>query len=549
MLKPQNNESDVQMCSQELNFSSEERVRADSFSLEFATSQWQRLVSNAEGLFMTLVKQGIANDAREQIEQWLYLKQECTDCFTNDGSIIKEKTYSLDRIDEVTESDGKSSVKVSESETEYSDSGAEIDDAVDLSQVESKRHDFAEKLEFLLNKFSDKTEALVSNSIGPIKSLDVPVYHAAVQRSNFHLANSKRRKSILPSNPGDSEKFPPSVLDGTKKEFDLHASLTQSKKKLKKFLKQLRKEEEQNGSKTEESKRSKDKAKKSDKSSENDDLKSLKESKKQTIKPLQQIHQLSIKESKKEKSNRKSSANVLVGTNHCLSDKVLRDEITNLRITRDFLLEQRKKLDAKLNRDRTFSHCEERRFLELDEAIEAVDTTIEFKNGTICGRKSFEESDVDEGEQMLLDRLMKLSEPEMRFLLYKYFQKAIDLREFGKKMEQQIADLDHQIEAQAWKIQALSSALQQANAENERRLVMVHREHEEKLHLMFRHYTGTSSSADTKADEPRAVLPPTSSQNAIPQLSLRKLQGTSSPHTTKVTRQKKKLIIQQQTRK
>lgn len=257
MLKPQNNESDVQMCSQELNFSSEERARADSFSLEFATSQWQRLVTNAEGLFMTLVKQGVANDAREQIEQWLYLKQECTDCFTNDGSIIKEKTYSLDRIDEVTESDGKSSVKGSESETEYSDSGAEIDDAVDLSQVESKRQDFAEKLEVLLSKLSDKTDELVSECVGPIKYLDIPVCHPVVQKSNFHSTNIKRRKSILPSNPDDS-----SMLDSTKKEFDLHASLTQSKKKLKKFLKQLRKEEEQNGSKTEENKRSKEKPKK-----------------------------------------------------------------------------------------------------------------------------------------------------------------------------------------------------------------------------------------------------------------------------------------------
>ena len=114
-------------------------------------------------------------------------------------------------------------------------------------------------------------------------------------------------------------------------------------------------------------------------------------------------------------------------------------------------------------------------------------------------------------------------------------------------MEQQLADLDRQADANTWKIHALGSALQQAKTENERRLVTVHREHEEKLHLMFRQYTGTgtSSSADTKIDEPIA-LPSTS--YPIPHTNLRKLQGAALLQTTKVTRQKNKLIIQQQTK-
>ena len=45
-------------------------------------------------------------------------------------------------------------------------------------------------------------------------------------------------------------------------------------------------------------------------------------------------------------------------------------------------------------------------------------------------------------EEMLMERLMKLSETEMRTMLYKYFQKVIDLRESGRKMEQQITEQD-----------------------------------------------------------------------------------------------------------
>lgn len=32
-----------------------------------------------------------------------------------------------------------------------------------------------------------------------------------------------------------------------------------------------------------------------------------------------------------------------------------------------------------------FTNAEERKFLELDEAIEAIDTVIEYKNEIICG--------------------------------------------------------------------------------------------------------------------------------------------------------------------
>lgn len=95
---------------------------------------------------------------------------------------------------------------------------------------------------------------------------------------------------------------------------------------------------------------------------------------------------------------------------------------------------------------------------------------------------------------MLVDRLMNLSEQEMRTLLYKYFRKVIDLRESGRRFEQQLAEQDHQIETQTWKIRALSNAVQQAHIENERRLIMILREHDEKLHLMFRHYGGQVSA-------------------------------------------------------
>ncbi|XP_075227110.1 kinesin-like protein costa [Lycorma delicatula] len=269
--------------------------------------------------------------------------------------------------------------------------------------------------------------------------------------------------------------------------------------------------------------------------------------------------------------------------------EALRHEIRNLRKTRDCLVEQRRNLDAKFNKDKVLTTVEERKFLECDEAIEAIDATIEYKNELMCGRKGLvgevENGEREKGEEMLLARLMKLSPMEMRILLYKYFQKVIDLRESGRKMETQIAELDRQAETQAWKIQALSNALQQAHLESERRLIAAQKEHQEKLHLIFRHFadesSGHSSGADnvekccrqnkalkqrvleleamlykarnsqysrgasnSNAQETEQATPTT--QLNIPQHNLKQLQGGSSSHTTKVTRQKNKLIIQQQ---
>ena len=47
-----------------------------------------------------------------------------------------------------------------------------------------------------------------------------------------------------------------------------------------------------------------------------------------------------------------------------------------------------------------------------------------------------------QGEKLLLERLMKLSHEEMRILIFKYFQKVIDYRESGRKMEVQITELE-----------------------------------------------------------------------------------------------------------
>ncbi|KAL1129779.1 hypothetical protein AAG570_012723, partial [Ranatra chinensis] len=328
---------------------------------------------------------------------------------------------------------------------------------------------------------------------------------------------------------------------------ELENSLHNSKRKLHKLVKQLRKEEEHKLSLEQELLEDQKRMKELEEKYKLQSDKVCLAFTKNTIDFSNRMKRLNWLNKRIKEQVLKEKSTTLEHAENVESKEALRHEIRNLRKTRDCLVEQRRNLDAKLNKDKIFSTVDERKFLECDEAIEAIDATIEYKNELMCGHKGIESKDVHRGEEMLMERLMKLSELEMRSLLYKYFQKVIDLRESGRKMEQQIAEQDQQIEAQAWKIQALSNALQQANIESERRLVMVHREHQEKLHLMFRHYAGeTSGASSVEREGDKLHTQNKALRHRVLELNLKKLQGAATSHTTKVTRQKNKLIIQQQ---
>lgn len=180
--------------------------------------------------------------------------------------------------------------------------------------------------------------------------------------------------------------------------------------------------------------------------------------------------------------------------------EALRKEIVDLRNTKDCLLEQRRTLDEKYRKNKTLSTVEKRQILQCDEGIEAIDAAIEYKNEMMCGRRSLDSLCMKElGEQMLMDRLLHLSSDEMRTLLHKYFRKVIDLKESGRKMEQQLYELEHENENQAWRIQNLTQTLQTQRIEAEHQKVALQRNHQEKLHLMMRHIADESGSSGTEA--------------------------------------------------
>lgn len=203
----------------------------------------------------------------------------------------------------------------------------------------------------------------------------------------------------------------------------------------------------------------------------------------------------------------------------------LRYEIRNLRRTRDTLLDQRVSLYKKLKRDKMLTYKEERKMLECDEAIEAIDDVIEVKNELICGHKSIdtnEKLEREKGEQLLMARLNKLSEEEMRILLYKYFMKVIDLKEACRKLEHNLMSLERDKETWEWREKILTNAIRQARLESERNLIIQQKNHETRLNLLLRHFANdtahsslTESNFDTTTSTSVTPLPDYNELNIV----------------------------------
>ncbi|XP_011377988.1 kinesin-like protein KIF7, partial [Pteropus vampyrus] len=108
------------------------------------------------------------------------------------------------------------------------------------------------------------------------------------------------------------------------------------------------------------------------------------------------------------------------------SQQQIRGEIDALRQEKDLLLKQRLEIDGKLRRGSLLSPEEERTLFQLDEAIEALDAAIEYKNEAITCRQRVlraSASLLSQCEMNLMAKLSYLSSSETRALLCKYFDK------------------------------------------------------------------------------------------------------------------------------
>lgn len=610
---------------------------ADNFGLQFAASQWFKLVSNAEGLLSKLLStKTLSEPEREQIEEWLFLKQECEECLSSSEVNFRNQKQ-LGPIQEAEEPE--------ETASDDPETSCQQNDTDNESDSESQRPDLEEKIENLMEELRLKTDTLVrdkyqeyiktqpkavmdsnesfrpdekrtSSSLGgrrrsiqpgaSLSSAEIAMLNRVASREQMHaktqddfletaaeishpirvqnLPSENVQKKLRKINTDiDAKQRQMKELENTialkqslisdlvknndtrttakqrfnKKKTKLEAEFEKTKKQLSKAvvngrdkaeierLKALTTQIEQrlqvlasikhiageSGQKVKKLHQSLQESKKQLEGLQ----KNLKKEKKVREQLEAELKVLKEKENAKIPDDDKGKNLKLVQArishlDHVLKEKSdnleqfqdgkekesLRHEIRNLRRTRDLLLEQRCSLDRKLKKEKILSHREERKLLECDEAIEAIDAAIEFKNEMICGHKSIDTSDRlkrEKGEQMLMERLNNLSPEEMRTLLYKYFTKVIDLRDSSRKLEIQLMSLERERDAWEWRERQLSNAVRQARLEGEHNAVLLQRQHETKLTLMLRHLAEETSASSSFND--RLIHPQLACANVL----------------------------------
>ncbi|XP_058803951.1 kinesin-like protein costa [Phymastichus coffea] len=187
--------------------SDDQNHNADMFRLAFAASSWSKLVLNAEGLFNKLMSTNALpsneqNLLKNQIEQWLCMKQEYEECIVGDESVslhgyTENTRRSLERIEEVTETTetdektdesnnwarkqlhvrnkncSSSSLNTS-SKSETYETTPDVTDDSDESDVDSENSDFIDKLEESMKQFEIDTDNVVNSmKNGTLKSNDI----------------------------------------------------------------------------------------------------------------------------------------------------------------------------------------------------------------------------------------------------------------------------------------------------------------------------------------------------------------------------------------
>ncbi|XP_067874157.1 kinesin-like protein kif7 [Heterodontus francisci] len=171
----------------------------------------------------------------------------------------------------------------------------------------------------------------------------------------------------------------------------------------------------------------------------------------------------------------------------------IREEISNLRHEKDQMMKQRTELDEKLRMGNLLSAEEERILFQLDEAIEALDAAIEYKNETITRRQRVlraSASMLSQCEMNLMAKLSYLSASETRALLCKYFDKVVTLREEERKMQLEFMELEMRTEEQQKLVYWLEAAVERQRLETDRRLTLQQKEHERNLQLLLQHCRG-----------------------------------------------------------
>ncbi|XP_029018412.1 kinesin-like protein KIF27 isoform X2 [Betta splendens] len=174
--------------------------------------------------------------------------------------------------------------------------------------------------------------------------------------------------------------------------------------------------------------------------------------------------------------------------------------VEELEKERDLLGQKRDALDAQLKENRVLNVEEEHSLLQLDEAIEALDAALEFKNQCIQEKQrnllitdssprpsqSTEPADLCD----IVSKLKKLSLRETSELLLKYFNKVVCLREVERHLRLRCEELELHVGELEVVLKEMEASMQRLAVDVDRRLTQQHRDHQNHIQLLLQKLQG-----------------------------------------------------------
>ncbi|XP_043308858.1 kinesin-like protein KIF27 isoform X5 [Cervus canadensis] len=167
------------------------------------------------------------------------------------------------------------------------------------------------------------------------------------------------------------------------------------------------------------------------------------------------------------------------------------EQVEALQREKDQLQRQRNSVDEKLKNGSVLSPEEEHVLFQLEEGIEALEAAIEYKNESIQSRQNLLRAsfqNLSHSEANVLEKLICLSPVEIRAVLFRYFNKVVNLREVERKLKLQNEEIKMKVLERDNVVRELESALEHLKFQCDRRLILQQKEHEQKMQLLLHHF-------------------------------------------------------------
>ncbi|XP_025137735.3 kinesin-like protein KIF27 isoform X8 [Bubalus bubalis] len=167
------------------------------------------------------------------------------------------------------------------------------------------------------------------------------------------------------------------------------------------------------------------------------------------------------------------------------------EQVQALQREKDQLQRQRNSVDEKLKNGSMLSPEEEHILFQLEEGIEALEAAIEYKNESIQSRQNLLRAsfqNLSHSEANVLEKLICLSPVEIRAVLFRYFNKVVNLREVERKLKLQNEEIKMKVLERDNVVRELESALEHLKFQCDRRLILQQKEHEQKMQLLLHHF-------------------------------------------------------------